>query len=99
MNHGEIVQAGTPSDIYEFPNSQFVADFIGSVNMFEGRLIEDEPDHVRIESGELGGTIFVDHGISAPPEAHRLGGAAAGEDLHVDARRRRAARKPWRAPR
>jgi putrescine transport system ATP-binding protein len=69
MNHGEIVQAGTPSEIYEFPNSKFVADFIGSVNMFEGKLIEDEPDYVRIGSSELGGTIYVSHGISAPPEA------------------------------
>jgi putrescine transport system ATP-binding protein len=69
MNHGEIVQAGTPSEIYEFPNSRFVADFVGSVNMFEGKLIEDEPDYVRIGSPELGGTIYVSHGISAPPEA------------------------------
>jgi putrescine transport system ATP-binding protein len=69
MNHGEIVQAGTPSEIYEFPSSKFVADFIGSVNMFEGKLIEDEPDYVRIGSAELGGTIYVSHGISAPPEA------------------------------
>ena len=30
--------------------------------MFEGRLIEDEPDHVRIESEDLGGTFFIDHG-------------------------------------
>jgi putrescine transport system ATP-binding protein len=69
MNHGEIVQAGTPSEIYEFPSSKFVADFIGSVNMFEGKLIEDEPNYVRIVSPELGGTIYVSHGISAPPEA------------------------------
>jgi len=69
MNQGEIVQAGTPSEIYEFPSSKFVADFIGSVNMFEGKLIEDEPEHVRIASEELGGTIYVSHGISAPPEA------------------------------
>jgi putrescine transport system ATP-binding protein len=69
MNHGEIAQAGTPSEIYEFPNSKFVADFIGSVNMFEGKLIEDEPNYVRIGSPELGGTIYVSHGISAPPEA------------------------------
>jgi putrescine transport system ATP-binding protein len=34
MNHGEIVQAGTPSEIYEFPSSKFVADFVGSVNIF-----------------------------------------------------------------
>ena len=69
MNHGEIVQSGTPSEIYEFPSTKFVADFIGSVNMFEGKLTDDEPDFVRIQSDELGGTIFVNHGISAPPEA------------------------------
>jgi putrescine transport system ATP-binding protein len=69
MNHGEIVQAGTPSEIYEFPGSKFVADFVGSVNIFEGKLIEDEPEHVRIASDELGATIYVSHGISAPPEA------------------------------
>src|SRR5271163_2308810 len=69
MNHGEIVQAGTPSEIYEFPSSKFVADFVGSVNIFEGKLIEDEPNYVRIASPELGGTIYVSHGISAPPEA------------------------------
>jgi putrescine transport system ATP-binding protein len=69
MNHGEIVQVGTPSDIYEYPNSRFVADFIGSVNMFEGRLIEDEPDYVRVASDELGGTFHVGHGVSAAPNA------------------------------
>jgi putrescine transport system ATP-binding protein len=69
MDHGEIVQAGTPTEIYEFPSSRFVADFVGTVNMFEGKLIEDEPEHVRIASEELGGTIYVSHGISAAPEA------------------------------
>jgi putrescine transport system ATP-binding protein len=69
MNHGQIVQVGTPTDIYEFPASRFVADFIGSVNMFEGKLIEDEPDFVRIHSDELGGLVYVNHGISSAPDA------------------------------
>jgi len=69
MNVGEIVQVGSPKDIYEYPNSKFVAEFIGNVNMFQGRLIEDEPDHVRIDSHELGGTIYVDHGVSSAPDA------------------------------
>jgi putrescine transport system ATP-binding protein len=69
MNHGGIVQIGTPSDIYEYPSSRFVADFIGSVNMFEGRLVEDEPDYVRVASEELGGTFHVGHGVSAAPDA------------------------------
>jgi putrescine transport system ATP-binding protein len=69
MNQGRIVQTGTPHEIYEFPNSRFVAEFIGSVNMFEGRLLEDEPDYVRIACDELESTIYVDHGISASSKA------------------------------
>jgi putrescine transport system ATP-binding protein len=69
MNYGRIVQVGTPHDIYEFPNSRFVAEFIGNVNMFEGRIVEDEPDHVLIDSRELGGNIYVGHGVSTAPEA------------------------------
>lgn len=69
MNVGEIVQVGTPKDIYEYPNSKFVAEFIGNVNMFQGRLIEDEPDHVRIEAAELRHPIYVDHGVSSAPDA------------------------------
>jgi len=69
MNHGEIVQIGTPTDIYEYPGSRFVADFIGSVNLFEGRIVEDEPDYVRVTSDELGGSFHVGHGVSAAPDA------------------------------
>jgi putrescine transport system ATP-binding protein len=69
MRAGEILQVGTPTDIYEFPNSRFVADFIGSVNLADGTLIEDEPDHVRIECQQFGGTVYVAHGVSSPPDA------------------------------
>ncbi len=69
MNHGAIVQVGTPAEIYEYPVTRFVADFIGSVNMFEGRLIEDEPDYVRVKSADLGGVFHVSHGVSAAPNA------------------------------
>jgi len=69
MNHGQIVQIGTPLDIYEYPQTKFVADFVGSVNLFEGSLVEDEADHVRISSQELGTTVYVDHGITSAPGA------------------------------
>jgi putrescine transport system ATP-binding protein len=69
MNRGEIVQVGTPRQIYEFPVSRFVADFIGSVNLFEGQLTEDEQDHVRVKCEELEAPVYVDHGMSAPPLA------------------------------
>ncbi|MGK2923323.1 MAG: ABC transporter ATP-binding protein [Methyloceanibacter sp.] len=53
MNKGSIAQLGTPSDLYEFPASRFVADFIGSVNMFEGTLIDDQPDEATVKCPEL----------------------------------------------
>jgi putrescine transport system ATP-binding protein len=40
MDHGRIVQVGTPAEVYEAPNSRFIADFIGSVNNFEGTVAE-----------------------------------------------------------
>ncbi len=68
MNQGEIAMIGEPHDIYEFPNSRFVASFIGSTNMVEGIVTEDEPDHVRIRSAELGSDIYVGHGVECAPD-------------------------------
>ena len=63
MNRGLLQQVATPSDLYEFPNSRFVADFIGSVNMFEGTLDVDEPDHAIIATKDAG-PIYLDHGVT-----------------------------------
>jgi putrescine transport system ATP-binding protein len=41
MNRGRLVQVGAPHDIYEQPNSRWLADFIGTVNLIEGRLAAD----------------------------------------------------------
>lgn len=41
MNNGEIVQSGTPTDIYDEPINHFVADFIGESNILSGRMIKD----------------------------------------------------------
>jgi putrescine transport system ATP-binding protein len=64
MDEGEIVQVGEPHDIYEFPQSRFVADFIGSVNIFEGRVTDDAQDYVRIRCKEADCDIHVSHGVS-----------------------------------
>jgi putrescine transport system ATP-binding protein len=69
MEAGRIVQIGTPKDIYEYPNCKLVAEFIGNVNMFQGQMVEDEPDHVRIATPEMEGTIYVNHGVSAASDA------------------------------
>ena len=38
MDHGRVIQVGTPAEIYEFPRSRFIADFIGTTNFFEGTV-------------------------------------------------------------
>jgi spermidine/putrescine transport system ATP-binding protein len=64
MNRGLLQQVATPSDLYEFPSSRFVADFIGQVNLFEGRLAVDEPDHAVVRAPELSAPVFLDHGVT-----------------------------------
>lgn len=51
MNYnGQIEQIGTPKDIYEFPNSRFVANFVGNTNIIEGKLVKDHKQfQVQIE--------------------------------------------------
>ena len=68
MNRGLLQQVATPSDLYEFPSSRFVADFIGQVNLFEGRLSVDEHDHAVVEAPELPAPVFLDHGVSGAHE-------------------------------
>ncbi|MGK5020315.1 ABC transporter ATP-binding protein [Janthinobacterium sp. LB2P10] len=62
MSEGRILQVGAPGEIYETPNCRFVADFIGSVNLFDGHITQDEPDHVVIDTPD--GRQYVSHGIT-----------------------------------
>ena len=65
MSEGKILQVGRPAEIYETPNCLFVADFIGSVNLFKGTIDVDDNDHVVIVSAEC--THYVSHGITGTP--------------------------------
>ncbi|MCW5670598.1 MAG: polyamine ABC transporter ATP-binding protein [Hydrogenophaga sp.] len=62
MSKGRVLQVGTPEEIYEHPSNRFVADFIGNVNLFEGRLSVDEADRCAATTGI--GEIQVGHGVS-----------------------------------
>jgi putrescine transport system ATP-binding protein len=57
MDKGRFVQIGTPSQIYEYPRNRFVADFFGTINIFEGEVERHDPQHLDIRSSEAGGTI------------------------------------------
>jgi putrescine transport system ATP-binding protein len=83
MSEGRFLQVGAPSDIYETPATRFVADFIGNVNLMEGTLTVDQPDHVVITCADC--SHYVGHGITGTegmdvtvalrPEKIRIDGA------------------------
>ncbi|MBB6300170.1 putrescine transport system ATP-binding protein [Rhizobium leucaenae] len=84
MSHGRVVQVATPAEIYEAPNSRFVADFIGDVNILDGNVTR-----------ATGGTveIAVDNGFTLrtatgemPIEGSRAGFAIRPEKLRVTPR-------------
>jgi putrescine transport system ATP-binding protein len=62
MSEGRLLQVGAPGDIYETPNSRFVADFIGNVNLMDGTLDVDADDHCIIGSADC--RHRVGHGIT-----------------------------------
>lgn len=66
MTEGRIRQTGTPQEVYAYPNSRFVAGFIGSTNLFEGVISVDHSDHIMVESEDLPRAFYVDHGVSEP---------------------------------
>ncbi|WYK20007.1 polyamine ABC transporter ATP-binding protein [Roseovarius sp. W115] len=80
MDAGRFMQIGTPNEIYEFPQSRFVADFIGSANIFAGRVSEDGTDHVRVDT-DLG-EIYIDHGQSVT-EGKQIWVGLRPEKIHV----------------
>ena len=87
MNQGRIAQIGAPQLVYEAPASRFVADFLGAVNLFAGRVEAVEGACHRIASPDTGATLTVDRDKPLPlgsdvtvavrPEKIMIGAAAA----------------------
>ncbi|GAB6053437.1 ABC transporter ATP-binding protein [Magnetospira thiophila] len=73
MNAGSLQQVGTPGEIYEYPATRFVADFIGVANMFEGVLIGETDEGLIVQCPELNQDIRVT----------RRGSAAEGAPVQV----------------
>ncbi|MGE4073005.1 MAG: ABC transporter ATP-binding protein [Lysobacterales bacterium] len=64
MEAGSLRQVGPPDEIYEQPNSRYTAEFIGSVNLFEGKIDKDEKDFITIDCPKLPDPIYVAHGVT-----------------------------------
>lgn len=66
MEDGKIRQVGVPHDIYEFPNSRYVAEFIGGINIFNGVVVESDMDYVLVESPETDCYFYSAHTGAIP---------------------------------
>ncbi|PKM02038.1 MAG: polyamine ABC transporter ATP-binding protein [Gammaproteobacteria bacterium HGW-Gammaproteobacteria-6] len=64
MDAGRIRQVGTPDEIYEQPANRFTAEFIGSVNLVEGKIDEDQKDYITIRAPIFKHAIYVGHGVT-----------------------------------
>ncbi len=79
MEAGRVQQVAPPAELYEYPNCRFVADFIGKMNLFQGRVIGVENGLLALDVESLG-RIAVPHagdasgeiGIAVRPEKIRL---------------------------
>jgi putrescine transport system ATP-binding protein len=83
MDHGRLVQVGTPGEVYEFPNSRFVAEFLGTANTFDGVVEATGPDGARIAAPGLDVTFLAT--VPAPrPAGDAVVVALRPERLHIE---------------
>jgi putative spermidine/putrescine transport system ATP-binding protein len=85
MNGGHILQIGAPADIYDRPRSRFVAEFLGTSNIFEGRASDD-------------GASLVVSGPQGPVNLHLPQPQVSGQPLVLSVRPERMALTPGEAP-
>ena len=76
MDKGRIMQIGTANEVYEYPNSRFVAGFIGSINVLSATVREVKGDLARVDVPDLGGTV----------EARAIPGLALGQEITLAVR-------------
>ncbi len=76
MENGRFLQVGTPKEIYEYPQSRFVADFIGTINTFEGSVSSVGDDQVTVECPD----------IPVPVTALKSEGISVGQNVCIAVR-------------
>ena len=66
MHEGSIRQIGSPTEIYEYPNSQHVAQFIGSMNFFEGIVEEENMTSVLVMCDDVESNLYISQAAPSP---------------------------------
>ena len=90
MNKGSLMQVGSPRELYESPNSRWVANFIGDINFIEGLVVSQKGNLLTLRTEEAG-TIIVTTGIqpvagmtvplAIRPEKIRISSETASSEL------------------
>ena len=91
MDAGRIVQVSTPAALYEFPATRFVAEFIGGINLFEGRVLSQDLDAglVRVQCDQLEAPLLA-RGTDFLPEGTAVSVAVRPEKIDVHEQRPQA---------
>ncbi|MCD7096867.1 polyamine ABC transporter ATP-binding protein [Stenotrophomonas sp. MMGLT7] len=91
MDAGRIVQVSTPAALYEFPATRFVAEFIGGINLFEGRVLSQDLDAglVRVQCDQLEAPLLARH-TDFVPEGTAVSVAVRPEKIDVHEQRPQA---------
>ena len=82
MSDGQLRQVGTPSDVYDYPNSRFTAEFIGETNIFDGVVIDDRADFSIVKCDGLENHVRIDHGLGVPND-HEIWISIRPEDIDL----------------
>ncbi len=82
MDHGKLVQVSTPGEIYETPQSRYVAEFIGEVNLLEGKVVNIEGGAADIAFA-ADGTIFKTRSIDGLAKDQQVWLALRPEKVRV----------------
>ena len=95
MNQGRLIQVATPAEIYEQPNSRWVADFIGDVNLIEAASSRPAQPAPRVASASVGTLRAARRPMQAPatPSPSRCGRRRSGSRTMRRRRRREPASK------
>jgi putrescine transport system ATP-binding protein len=86
MDKGRVIQTGSPAEIYEFPNSRFVAGFIGSINSFEAQVVAREHGLLRLDVPALGCSVLA-RDLPSAAEGQQVTLAVRPEKLHISRER------------
>ena len=83
MNKGQVYQVGRPAEVYEYPNSRFTANFIGTANIFEAQVVGTDEGWLSAYCAEIDTNLVIAHGGGMLPPGAVVGVAVRPEKMRL----------------